>query len=178
MKILFISDIHGITKNLSKLDKIIKEEKIKKLVVLGDLYYQGFNQVSDNLDNFTVRDFLTKYKDILICMRGNCDSLVDIEKSPFPIIEDISIINIDNLDIYITHGNRYNCYNNDTFTNGVMVYGHEHIPYIKQELDMTYINVGSISLPRDGNPPTFMIYENKKFTIYDIDKNVINSITV
>ena len=58
------------------------------------------------------------------------------------------------------------------------MYGHEHIPYIKQELDMTYINVGSISLPRDGNPPTFMIYENKKFTIYDIDKNVINSITV
>ena len=101
MKILFISDIHGITKNLSKLDKIIKEEKIKKLVVLGDLYYQGFNQVSDNIDNFTVRDFLTKYKDILICMRGNCDSLVDIEKSPFPIIEDISIINIDTLDIYI-----------------------------------------------------------------------------
>lgn len=178
MKILFISDIHGITKNLAKLDKTIKDEKIDKLVVLGDLYYQGFNEVHDRTDNFTVRDFLEKYKNILICMRGNCDAFVDVAKSPFPIMDDISIINTDNLDIYITHGNRYNYYHNDTFANGIMVYGHEHVPYIKQELDMTYINVGSISLPRGDNPPTFMLYENKRFTIYDMDKNVIDSITV
>ena len=43
---------------------------------------------------------------------------------------------------------------------------------------MIYINVGSISLPRDGNKPTYTIYENKKFTIYDIDGNVIDSIEV
>ena len=60
----------------------------------------------------------------------------------------------------------------------MLVYGHEHIPYIKKNNDMTYINVGSISLPRDGNKPTYMLYNNKKFTIYDIDGNVIDSIVV
>lgn len=177
MKILFISDIHGIVDNLEKIDKIIETDNIDKLVVLGDLYYQGFNVVSSN-DNFKVRDILTKHKDKLICMRGNCDSEVDIEKSPFPILDDISMLNIDNICIYITHGNRYNVYNNSVFTDGVMVYGHEHIPYIKKESDMIYINTGSISLPREDNPPTYLIYENGCFTIYSIDNKIIDSIEI
>ena len=41
MKILFISDIHGININLKKIEKVIEKEKIDKLVVLGDLYYAG-----------------------------------------------------------------------------------------------------------------------------------------
>ena len=39
MKILFISDIHGIATNLNVIEKKIKNEKIDKLVCLGDLYY-------------------------------------------------------------------------------------------------------------------------------------------
>ena len=41
MKILFISDIHGIATNLNVIEKKIKNEKIDKLVCLGDLYYAG-----------------------------------------------------------------------------------------------------------------------------------------
>ena len=59
-----------------------------------------------------------------------------------------------------------------------MVYGHEHIPYIYKEPDMIYINTGSISLPRNNEPPTFTIYENKKFTIYSIDLEKIDEIEV
>ena len=62
MKILFMSDIHGIIDNLSKLDKIIEKERIDKLVVLGDLYYTGFNHIDKKVDVFGVRQFLSKYK--------------------------------------------------------------------------------------------------------------------
>ena len=55
MKILFMSDIHGIVDNLSKLDKIIEKEGIDKLVVLGDLYYTGFNHIDKKVDVFGVR---------------------------------------------------------------------------------------------------------------------------
>lgn len=179
MKILFMSDIHGIVDNLSKLDEIIKKEKIDKLVVLGDLYHTGFNHTDKKVDVFGVRKFLSKYKNILICMQGNCDSKGDIEKSPFKIIEDVSLINVDGIDIYITHGNNYRYQKNDTFENGVLIYGHEHIPYIKKEPDMIYINTGSVSLPRNELGPSYTIYENKKFIIYSlIDNSVISSIEI
>lgn len=180
MKILFISDIHGIDNNLKRIEKIIEKEIIDKLVVLGDLYYAGptYNQ-KYKVNSKSVKEILTKYRDKIICLKGNCDSLVDIKSSDFPICDNLALICVDGLDIYLTHGNEYSFDKNRKFNRkGMLVYGHEHIPYIKKNNDMTYINVGSISLPRDGNKPTYMLYNNKKFTIYDIDGNVIDSIEV
>ena len=178
MKILFISDIHGIDINLRKIENIIDNEKIDKLVVLGDLYYAGplYNKKYDVNSN-NVKDILTKYSDKIICLRGNCDSDVDVKVSDFPICNNLSLICIDGLDIYLTHGNEYNLEKNNKFNrNGILVYGHEHIPYIKKKDDILYINVGSISLPKDNNKPTYMTYENKRFTIYDIEGNIFDSI--
>ena len=170
MKIVFISDIHGISKNLEHIDK--KVSNADKLVVLGDLYLGGEDRVE-------VEKFLNKYKNKLICMKGNCDSLSDIYKSSFLIIPDISLLLVDDLNIYITHGDKYNIYNNNNkLSNSILVYGHEHIPYIEKDSNMIYINVGSISKPRDDNKETYMIYENRSFTIYDIEENIIDKIEV
>jgi len=179
MKILFISDIHGITNNLNFIEDKIEEEKIDKLVCLGDLYYAGPSYNKNYIINSNeVLNFLTKYQGILICMRGNCDSLVDIKASDFPISDGISLINTDNIDIYITHGNEYSFEKNRKFNRkGILVYGHEHIPFIKQNENMIYINVGSISLPKN-EVATYAIYENRKFTIYDINNSIIDSISV
>lgn len=178
MKILFISDIHGIIDNLNIIEEKIKKENIDKLVCLGDLYYAGpsYNN-SHQVDSSRVLNFLMKYQNILICMMGNCDSLVDVKASDFPINSGISLINTDELDIYITHGNEYN-YEKSRKLNrkGILIYGHEHIPYIKKKENMVYVNVGSISLPRNNNKATYAIYDNKKITIYDIDNNIIDSI--
>ena len=43
MKMLFISDIHGIPDNLEYIERIIIDKKIDKLVVLGDLYYNDLH---------------------------------------------------------------------------------------------------------------------------------------
>ncbi len=180
MKILFISDIHGITTNLNVIDNKLQTEKFDKLVCLGDLYYAGPSY--DNkyeINSKGVFDFLTKYQDKLICMMGNCDSSVDIKASDFPISNGISLINTDGLDIYITHGNEYSFEKNRKFNRkGILIYGHEHIPFIKKNGDMIYINVGSISLPRNNFNPTYAIYENKKITIYDINNNIVESINL
>lgn len=178
MRILFISDIHGIVSNLNVIEKKLTEENFDKLVCLGDMYYPGPSyDKDDKIDSKGVFDFLTKYQDKLICMMGNCDSLVDLKASDFPISNGISLINTDGLDIYITHGNEYSFEKNRKFKRkGILVYGHEHIPFIKRDEDMIYVNVGSISLPRNNSNPSYAVYENKTITIYDIYDNVIDSV--
>jgi hypothetical protein len=180
MKILFFSDIHGITNNLKVLEELDNKEKFDKIVCLGDLYYSG--PTFDNslkVDSKYVLEFLMNFSDRLICMKGNCDSDVDIKASDFPICSNLALINTDNLDIYLTHGNEYSMSKNRKFNRkGILVYGHEHIPYIRQNNDMTYICVGSISLPRGDNRPSYMIYNDKTFTIYSIDNEVIDEVSL
>ena len=174
MKILFISDIHGININLKKIEKVIEKEKIDKLVVLGDLYYAGptYNQKYE-VNSMNVKDTLTKYSDKIICLKGNCDSDVDIMVSDFPIISELSYISVDNNDIYLTHGHIYN-ENNWNKKHSILIYGHLHIPFIKEHNNNLFINPGSISLPKENNNPTYLIYDNNTFTIYDInDKKIV-----
>lgn len=179
MKILFFSDVHGIINNLNVIEKEIVNNKIDKIVCLGDLYYTGPTYDKDYaINSKKVHNFLTKYQDRLICMKGNCDALVDIKASDFPICDGISLICVDGLDIYLTHGNEYSFEKNRKFNRkGILVYGHEHIPYIKQDDKMIFINVGSISLPKN-DVATYAIYENKQFIIYDIIGNIVDSINL
>ncbi len=180
MKLLFISDIHGIPKNLTKINEVIKLKSIDRLVVLGDLYYAGpsFNH-SEEVNTEAVKNFLMSYQDRIICLRGNCDSDVDVKVTDFPICDDLALIHVDDIDIYCTHGNEYNIDKSSKFNRkGVLVYGHEHYPYVRKKYDMVYINTGSISLPRNGSEPSYLIYENKKFMLYTIHDELIDMIEI
>ena len=173
MKIMFISDIHGIKTNLTKIKARFEQLKCQKLVVLGDLYYIGpKNKMIEGYDINYVKEFLESFKDNIICVRGNCDSEVDISVSNFPIVNELSIISTINEDLYLTHGHIYN-ESNWNKMNSTLIYGHLHIPFIKQIETNTYINPGSISLPKDGNLPTYLVYDENTFTIYDINDNII-----
>lgn len=173
MKLMFISDIHGIKTNLEKVKERFKELNCDKLVVLGDLYYIGpRNKMVEGYDIKAVESFLESMKDKLICMRGNCDSEVDLMISNFPIMNDLSLIMTENHDLYITHGHIYN-ESNWMKENSILIYGHFHIPFIKKIETNYYINPGSISLPKEGYKPSYLIYDENKITIYDIDDNII-----
>lgn len=179
MKILFLSDIHGIPDNLNYLRKLDEKEKFDKIVVLGDLYSQGPSYNEDKvLDSKKVLEFLNSYKDKVIAVRGNCDSNVDIKASDFMFSDDLALLSVDGINIYCTHGNKYNRYNNDKLNkNSILIYGHEHYPYIIKENDFIFINVGSISLPRNGSEPSYGIYNDKAFTIYDIHNTIVDYIS-
>ena len=92
--------------------------------------------------------------------------------SPFPIINELALITVDNKDIYLTHGHIHN-ETNWKKDNSILVYGHFHLPFIKEVEGKIFINPGSISLPKEDNLPTYMVYDNNKFTIYDINDNVV-----
>lgn len=182
MKILFISDIHGIKTNLDYIRRLDEKENFDKIVVLGDLYYYPRLNIDtkDEFDGIYVKEFLTNYKDRLICLRGNCDSDVDVKASDFPICDGLALIHTDGIDIYCTHGNEHSYDKSEKFIdkNGILVYGHEHYPYIRRKEDMLFINTGSISLPRNNSNPSYVIYENRKFRLYDMEEKIIDEIIV
>jgi len=165
MKLLFFSDIHGITTNLNKIEEVINKLNPDYIIVLGDLYG------SDIDSNNYVYNFLMKYKDKLILTLGNCDAYDNI------FIENM-LFNLDGVNLFLSHGNIYN-YDRNSKIDGcnILIYGHNHIPYIRKKDDTIYICVGSISLPRNEIGATYMVYDNK-FIIYDINDNVIDEYSV
>ncbi len=167
MKVLFISDIHGLDINLRKIEEVIIDKKIDKIICLGDVLNPYYSN--------KVIDFFNKYKDILICMRGNCDS--DLDEKEFNQISGLYKMNLDEMDVYLNHGHEYNI-DKDNFNGEILIYGHRHIPYIRKIDNKVFICVGSISLPRDDNGSTYMIYDNKTFIIYDMNNNVIDGIKI
>ncbi len=168
MRILFISDLHGIYNNL----KILDEKQFDKLVILGDLFSNRVNYQ----DDYELKQILDKYREKIICLIGNCDSEVELKALSIPVC-DMILISTDDLEIYCHHGHRYSYSKSQSFhKKGILVYGHEHHPYIKQEGDMTYICVGSISVPRYNSEPSFCFYENREFIIYNVYGENITSI--
>ena len=180
MKLLFISDIHGISINLDYIKELDNKNNFDKIVILGDIYYGGPSFYETNTqDILGVKEFINDFKDKIIAVRGNCDSDVDM-KANDSIISDLSLINVDNKDLYITHGNKYSNVKNERFKEkkGVLLFGHKHIPFIEKENNMIYVCVGSISLPRNNSNPTYAIYENKEIIIYDIYENIVDKISL
>lgn len=173
MNLLVISDIHGIKKNLSIIEEKMNTFQCDKLIVLGDLYYIGpRNKMQEDYDISYVKDFLERFQDKLICLRGNCDSDVDIEASNFPIINDLGILLTNGMELYLTHGHIYN-ETNWKKENSILLFGHYHIPFIKEIGNNIFINPGSISLPKNNFKASYLVLKENEFTIYDIEDNVI-----
>ena len=67
MKIMFISDIHGIKENLQVVKEQFEKRQCDKLVILGDLYYIGpRNPMKEGYDVPYVVNFLNEMKEKII----------------------------------------------------------------------------------------------------------------
>ena len=87
MKILFLSDIHGVPSTLEA--ALAKGEALgyDKIVLLGDLLYHGpRNGVPNFYDPVKVAQILNGLKDRIIAVRGNCDAEGDRMILEFPMM--------------------------------------------------------------------------------------------
>lgn len=176
MKLMFASDLHGSLFFCNKLINAYQNEKPQKLILLGDLLYHGpRNDLSKNYNTIEVAKLLNSIKNNLLCVHGNCDAEVDQMVLDFPIMSDYSIMYIENRLIFFTHGHIYNKNNLPKLNkNDIIICGHTHVQTIENINGIIYINPGSVSLPKQNNPNTYMIYENKTFKIKDFSSNIIN----
>ena len=177
MKYLIISDIHGSSKYLEMLIK--KEVDFDKLIILGDILYHGpRNDLPNGHNPKEVMEILNSIKDKIIAVRGNCDAKIDLDVLEFK-IENHKWITIGDKDIFLTHGD---VYSKDSLIDDekeyVMLYGHYHINQLTQVNNVMAINVGSISLPKDGYHSYGVINEGV-LTLYDlVNEKIIFSVSL
>ena len=173
MKYLVMSDIHGVYKYAMEIDNIVKRENPNEIILLGDIYYHGLNP-DLNQESMKVYYLLDKYKDIIRSTIGNCDRDTDILMSNFE-FQNYLNITIHGKKFFFTHGHLYDIYsipdNIDVF-----IFGHLHTHFIKKINNKLCINSGSLSLPRNNTFHSYLIIDDNKLIIKDIDNNIIDSV--
>lgn len=165
MKWLIASDIHGSAKYCRLLLERMKEEKCEKLLLLGDILYHGpRNDLPAEYNPKEVIQLLNPLKDKILCVRGNCDAEVDQMVLDFPIMAEYIVLDFDGIVVYATHGHHFNP--SQAFPGAkdyILLNGHTHVPANKKYDDFTYMNPGSVSIPKEDSCHSYMIYENGSF---------------
>lgn len=173
MKWFIASDIHGSKYYCDKMISAYRREKADKMLLLGDILYHGpRNDLPKDYEPKAVIEMLNSMKDDILCVRGNCDTEVDQMVLEFPILADYCILSEGNKMIFATHGHDYNEANLPPLHKGdVLLHGHTHVPKYTEYENYTYINPGSISIPKEESWHGYIIYEAGRFVWKDLDGN-------
>ena len=171
MKLMFASDIHGSALWCERLLSAYRREGAQRLCLLGDILYHGpRNNLPEGHDPKRVIALLNAVKDELLCVRGNCDTEVDQMVLEFPVLAEYALILADGRTFFLSHGHHHNPENLPPLKTGdVLINGHTHILSADEVNGIHCLNDGSVSLPKMGNPRSYMVYENSEFIIRTMD---------
>ena len=161
MKILIVSDTHGVSDGFKKAVSI---EHPDKVFHLGDII--GQKELFEEISGAPV-----------FSVKGNCDSFI----SDLP---DDLVLDVGRHRVYMVHGHRHEVrYSPETLVAAaktemadVALYGHTHIPdHIPSYKGVTVVNPGSLTQPRQpGGKKTYAVMEvddrgEIKISIREID---------
>ena len=77
--------------------------------------------------------------------------------------------------VLFTHGHKYNMDNLPKKNIDVLIYGHFHTGFIKSQDGILFLNPGSISLPKENTKHSYILWNDDKIYLKDIDGTVIQS---
>ena len=170
MRLIIASDIHGSAYYCGKLMEIVDRQRPDKLLLLGDLLYHGpRNDLPRDYAPKQVIPMLSRYKDIILAVRGNCEAEVDQMVLPFPCMADSARLDVDGVIFYLTHGHHEGPEHLPCLPEGsVFLSGHTHIKMDEVRQGIRCINPGSVSIPKDGSHSCVM-YDNGIFTVISLE---------
>ena len=178
MKYFIASDIHGSAYYCEKMIEAYRKEEADRLVLLGDLLYHGpRNDLPRDYAPKRVIEMLNELKNEIFCVRGNCDTEVDQMVLEFPILADYALLDGGNRRaVFVTHGHKYNLSALPPMKEGdILLHGHTHIPACETRDGITYLNPGSVSIPKENSAHSYMIFENGVFTNKSLDGETVFS---
>ena len=165
MKLVIASDIHGSAFWCGKLLEVIRQEQPDKVILLGDLLYNGpRNDLPRDYAPKQVIPMLSSLADRILAVRGNCEAEVDQMVLPFPCMADYALLSCDGLTLYLTHGHLHGPEKLPPLTPGtVFLSGHTHVKLDETRGGIRCLNPGSVSIPKDGSH-SCLIYDNGTFS--------------
>ena len=180
MKWMIASDIHGSALYCEKMLQAFVREGAQRLLLLGDLLYHGpRNDLPQGYAPKEVIAQLSGVKEKVFCVRGNCEAEVDQMVLPFPVLADYCLLEQKGHVIFATHGHHYNLENPPLLQPGdVLLHGHTHIPAKDNSLGFWYLNPGSVSIPKENSPHSYMTLEDGQFLWKDLDGAVYDSLAL
>ncbi len=171
MKYMIASDLHGSAYYCRLLLERFRAEQADRLVFLGDLLYHGpRNDLPRDYDTKAVTAMLNEMNDRLLCVKGNCDCEVDQMVLQFPVLAEYAVLPVGNRLCYLTHGHNYGPDNPPPLAKGdLLLCGHFHVPTCQDRGDYVYLNPGSVSLPKENSPHSYMTLEEGVFVWKDVE---------
>ena len=153
MKFVIASDIHGSAFWCGKLMELIEKEQPDKILLLGDLLYHGpRNDLPADYAPKQVIPMLSRYKDKIVAVRGNCEAEVDQMVLPFPCMADYALLIDGGLTLYLTHGHHTSPDNLPPLEEGsIFLSGHTHVKMDEVREGIRCVNPGSVSIPKDSS---------------------------
>ena len=180
MKLMIASDIHGSSTYCREMIAAFEREQPDCLLLLGDLLYHGpRNALPAGYDTQAVIEMLNGIADKLICVRGNCDAEVDQMVLNFPIMADYTWLDVNGLRIFATHGHLFGLQNPlKVKKSDILLGGHTHVPTLIKYDEFTYVNPGSVSIPKEGSCHSYAVLEGRTFTWKNLQGEVYKTETV
>ena len=179
MKLVVASDIHGSALYCRKFLDCYKKENADKLILLGDILYHGpRNDLPEEYAPKKVIEMLNDIKDEILCVRGNCDTEVDQMVLKLPILADYAFLYWRDKMVFVTHGHNFNLKNLPILKKGdILLHGHTHIPACEKTDLCTYINPGSVSIPKENSAHSYIVITDDEIIFKDLDGNVYKKVS-
>lgn len=175
MKLMIASDIHGSAYYCKQLLAAYQSENPDQLLLLGDLLYHGpRNDLPRDYAPKQVIEMLNPLAEKLLCVRGNCEAEVDQMVLSFPVLADYAWLMADGIRIFATHGHHYGEDCPPPLAQGdILLCGHTHVPAIRSHGSWTYLNPGSVSIPKEGSAHGYMILDVQTIYHKDLDGTLL-----
>lgn len=170
MKWLIASDIHGSAMYCSQLLSEFEKQKCDRLLLLGDILYHGpRNDLPPEYAPKAVTEMLNRYADSIFCVRGNCEAEVDQMMLAFPVMADYALIEVCGRMLFATHGHIFNEQKMPPLAKGdILIHGHTHIPKSTLCGDVYVLNPGSVSIPKEQSPHSYMTLCGNTFVWHEL----------
>ena len=171
MKWLIASDIHGSALFAEQLIRRFDDSGADRLLLLGDTLYHGpRNALPDGYDPGRVAALLNARAGRICCVRGNCDADIDQMVLDFPITADYMYIPVGPHLCFVTHGHIYGEQRMPKLSKGdFFLFGHIHVPRCEQLGDITLLNPGSVSIPKENSERSYMMLDGMRFSWHTLD---------